>query len=866
MSIWTRIKDFGPWSRARRERDLEREIRNHLDLEAEESGQYGARRAFGNATLVREDVRMGWGWTRLEQVSQDIRYALRQMRRSPGFTTIVAGTLALGIGANTAMFSVVDAVLIRPLPYTDSDRLVMVWEDASRIGFARGTPAPGTWAEWRRSNDVFTDIAATRASATILSGDGEPEQVPGRRVTANLWTVLGSQPLLGRAFTEDEDRRRAPVAVISYGLWQRRFGGSRDVVGRKITVNDSPYEVIGVMPREFYFLPTRDVDIWMPAAFTSKDFSEFGAHYLTCVARLKPGVTFRQASESMASLSQRISEQHGDGARRSLLIPLREEIAGNTQTALLVLLCASAAILLISCVNVANLLLSRGASRRREVAMRSALGASRRRLVLQLLIESLVLAGFGAAAGLALAIPAMRFLQALAPRTMVAIHLTLDWRVLSFSAVAAVSAGLAFGLGPALGGSRVGLQESLKEGGRGSTGAQSQLFQHSLIVVETALAVVLLTGGGLLLQTLQHLRRIDLGIRTEKLLTMVTPLSRYRTFEKRLGFVNAMLESVRAVPGVVSAGAISDIPLTADGGSGGYQFAGQAKQQTRGQDALFRVVTRDYFATVGARLREGRFFDSSDRATKEPVAIVNETFADRNFPGQSALGARFQFSNIYPEAYWYTIAGVVKEIRERGIAVNTKPAVYLVHEQADQAWPMPSGLVVRTAVEPASLVPAVRQAIWSVDRSEPIARIQTLDEIVASELSEPSQDSTLLGAFAALALTLACLGLYGVLSYAVTQRTNEIGVRMALGATSGEILLFFSRRGLALTGIGLGLGLVLAMAATRFITTLLYGFQPDYGPAVAAVSGILLVVAAVACFVPARRASRIDPIVALRHE
>jgi predicted permease len=866
MSIWARIKDFGPWLRARKERDLEREIRDHLDLEAEESGEDGARRTFGNAMLVREDVRAAWGWTRLEQFSQDIRGALRQMRRSPSFSMIVVGTLALGIGANTAMFSVVDAVLIRPLPYADSDRLVMVWEDASRIGFARGTPASGTWNEWRRLNDVFADVAATRASAATLSGDGEPEQVPGRRVTANLWTVLGSQPLLGRAFNEDEDRRRAPVAVISYGLWQRRFGGSRDVIGRKITVNDSPYEVIGVMSREFYFLPTRDVDIWMPAAFTSKDLSDFGGHNLTCVARLKPGVTIRRAGESMAVLSQRIAEQHGDGARKAWLIPMREELAGKTKTSLLVLLCASASILLISCVNVANLLLSRGAARRREVAMRSALGASRRRLVLQLLIESLVLAGFGAVAGLALASPAMRFLQTLVPQTMVAMQLTLDWRVLAFSATAAMIAGLAVGLAPALGGSCVALQETLKEGERGSTGARSQLFQHSLVVIETALAVVLLAGGGLLLETLQHLRHIDLGIRTDKLLTMVTPFSRYRTFDKRVGFVNSMLEAVRAVPGVISVGAISDIPLTADGGSAGYQFAGQPLQQARGQDALFRVVTRGYFSTVGARLLEGRFFDSSDRATKEPVAIVNESFAERNFSGRSALGARFQYSNIYPEAYWYTIVGVVKEIRERGVAVNTKPAVYLVHEQADQAWPMPSGLVVRTAVDPASIVPAVRQAIWSVDKNEPIARIQTLDDIVTRELSEPSQDSTLLGAFAALALTLACLGLYGVLSYAVTQRTNEIGVRMALGATSGDILLFFSRRGLALTGAGLGLGLGLAMAATRLMTALLYGFQPNYAPAVAAVSGILVVVAAAACFVPARRAARIDPIVALRHE
>jgi predicted permease len=385
-------------------------------------------------------------------------------------------------------------------------------------------------------------------------------------------------------------------------------------------------------------------------------------------------------------------------------------------------------------------------------------------------------------------------------------------------------------------------------------------------VLETSLAVLLLVSGAFLLQTLQHLRQIDLGVRTENLLTMVTPLSRYRQFDQRVAFVGAVLARVRTVPGVVSAGAISDIPMTADGGTGGYLFAGQAREQSRGQDALLRVVSRDYFATVGARLREGRYFDASDRASKNPALIVNESFADRHFAGRSALGARVQLSTISPDAYWYTIIGVVKEIRDRGVALNLKPAAYVVHEQADQVWPQPSGLVIRTSLPPNTLVRSVRQAIWSVDKNEPVARIQTLDSIVDKELSEPSQDTTLLGVFAGLALTLACLGLYGVLSYIVSQRTQEIGVRMALGATSGEILRSFGGRGLVLTVTGLGFGLALAFATARFLTSLLYGFRPEYGPAVAAVSGILLAVAALACLVPARLASRIDPVVALRHE
>jgi predicted permease len=779
---------------------------------------------------------------------------------------IAIATLALGIGVNTAMFSAVDAVLLRPLPYADSGRLVMIWDDMSFIGFPKHYPTPAEWQEWRRQNTVFTDIAATESGEATLSGDGEPEQVPARRFTGNLWTVLGVNALLGRVFTEEEDTHSVRVAVISYGLWQRRFGASPDVLGRTITVNDNPYEVIGVMPREFYFMPARDIDIWMPTSFSPQHLRQFGWNDEQIVARLKPGVTLQKARESMAALNLRVTAGHVSPARSAVVTPLREELAGKTQTSLIVLLAASAAVLLISCVNLANLLMSRGTVRRREVAVRAALGAGRGRLIAQFLIESLVLAGMGAIAGLGLALPVMRFLETLVPDTMAAVHLTLDWRVLTFCAVVAVAAALAFGLAPALGGSRLALQQGLRDGGRGTSGARSHWFQNSLIVVETALAVVLLTSGALLLQTFQHLRRIDLGIRSEKLLTFETPLFRYPDFDKRVVFVNAELEKIRAIPGVINAGAISKIPLTELAGTTQYVFAGQPANQTLVQDALSRVVTRDYFTTVAAQLREGRFFDTSDRLSQSPVAIVNESFADRNFPRRSALGGRFKFGRFGEKAYWYTIVGVVKEMRERGVTEALKPAVYRVHEQADQTNEAPGGIVVRTSVDPTSIAAAVRQAIWSVDKSQPITHVRTIEDIVTRQLSAPSQNTTLLSAFALLALILASLGLYGVLSYAVTQRTNEIGVRMALGATSGDILLFFSRRGLALTLAGLAIGLGLATLAARLMTTLFYGFQPGYLPAVAVVSFILLTVAALACLVPARRASRIDPMMVLQHE
>ena len=515
----------------------------------------------------------------------------------------------------------------------------------------------------------------------------------------------------------------------------------------------------------------------------------------------------------MAALNRQVTAQDFRGARGVFVTPLRDDLAGKTQSALSVLLWASAALLLIACVNLANLLMSRGAARGREVAVRAALGAGRGRLMAQFLTECLVLAGLGAVAGVALAAPAMRFLETLVPETMGAVRLTLDWRVLAFSAGAAIAATLASGVAPAVRGSRVAPLDGLRDGGRGTAGARSHWFQHSLIVAETALAVTLLTCGGILLQTFQSLRKADLGIRRENLLTFEMPLFRYREFERRAAYVEAQLAKIRAVPGVVNAGAISRIPLTVTDQATFYLLAGQGEDKMPQQVALTRVVTRDYFATIGARLREGRFFESSDRRSDSPVVIVNESFADRHFRGRSALGEKFRLGGN--EGYWYTIAGVVKEVRDRGVTEGLRPTAYRVLQQADEYPAETGGIVIRTAVDPASIGAAVRRAIWSVDRNQPIWRMRTLEEIVQHQMSTPTQITALLGAFALLALLLASLGLYGVLSYAVAQRTSEIGVRMALGATSREILLSFGKRGMALTLSGLAIGLILAAMAAR---------------------------------------------------
>jgi predicted permease len=860
------------------ERNLDKELSFHIEERvahmvrsgiSEEEARRLVRLEFGPAEQVKDECRDVRPARWAEAFVQDSGYAWRNLRRNPGFAAVAIATLALGIGGLTAMFSAFDTILIRPLPYTDPDRLVMVWDDLSKTeDRTKSAPAPAEWYEWGRLNTVFTDIASTQPTEATLSGDAAPEQVPARKATGNLWSVLGVKPLIGRAFNDEEDRNDVRVAVISYGLWQRRYGGSPAVLGRKIDVNDTPYEVIGVLPREFYFLPARDIDLWMPASFPAWMRKAFGWHDEEVVARLKPGVTREQAERSMAALSLQLTAKAFPRPHPVIVTTLREDITGKTQTALVVLLGASAALLLIACVNLANLLLSRGLARSREVALRVALGASRRRLAAQFLTESLVLAGLGALAGLALAVPDMRFLARLVPETMGPVRLTLNWRVLAFSSTAAIAAALVFGLAPALRGSRTRPQDGLREGGRGAGGAPSYWFQHSLIVIETALAVALLTSGGLLLDTFRHLRNTDLGVRREKLLTFETPLFRYKEFDRRDAFLTAVLEKIRAIPGVINAGATSQLPLRINEGSATfYWIAGQPQERIRDQVAIIRLVTRDYFPTIGARLREGRFFEGSDRHSDAQVAIVNESFANRNFPGRSAIGAHFKFGNTGEKGYWYRIVGVVREIHEVGMEEAARPVVYGLHEQgSSQLMIPPGGIAVRTAVEPASLVSGIRQALWSVDKNQPMWRVETLEDKFDRQLSTPTQSTALMGAFALLALLLASVGLYGVLSYAVTQRTSEIGVRMALGATPREILLTFGKRGLSLTVAGLAIGLALATIASRFLNALLYGFRPNLIPTITVVSVILLGVAALACLAPAHRASRVDPVIALRNE
>ncbi|HEY2013211.1 MAG TPA: ABC transporter permease [Bryobacteraceae bacterium] len=805
----------------------------------------------------------------MSALSDDLKYGARLLRRSPGFSLAAILALALGIGANTAIFSVVDAVLLARLPFADADRVVMVWEDASHQGFPRNTPAPANWVDWRKQNTVFTDVAAIRGRTASITGDGPPEQIFGRGVTGNLWTVLGVQPILGRVFTEDEEKAGEPLVVISYGLWQRRYAGDNSIIGRKILLSGSPFTVTAVMPRGFAF-PNRTTDIWAPAAFTQAELARRGSHFLQCVARLKNGVTVQQAQAEMSLIMKRLEKEYPKTNEQigAALVPIREQMVGDTRIILIALLCAAGCVLLIACANIGNLLMARGSERHREMAVRAALGAGGRRLIRQLLTESLLLALLGAVAGLGIAAAGMRVLEKLIPARMAAVALHLDTRLLGFTLAVSLATGLVFGALPALAGARLNLSDALKQGGRGSAGRRRGWLRDGLVLAQVSLALILLTAASLMMQTLYRLQHVDLGIRTDHLLTLQTflPANRYPDHTSRVTFYNSVLDKVRVLPGVVSAGYTSDLPLTTIGNTNSYTVRGQTQQDAQFQDALFRVVTPEYFNTMGVHLREGRFFTDGDRDVAKPVLIVNETFADHHWPGQSALGKGIQINHHAPEDPWLEVVGVVKEVRERGIDIETKPVMYMPQAQAAREWPVPDSLAIRTSVEPLAISSAVRQVIWSVDRDQPISRLRTMDDIAGEGLADRRQTMTLLSIFAAVALILAIIGLYGVLSYMVLQRSREIAVRVAMGARPAQVVGMIAARGLSLTAGGLAIGTVGALATSRLIRTLLF-HVPARDPWTLSSAALLLTsVALAACLVPARRASRIDPALALRND
>jgi putative ABC transport system permease protein len=807
----------------------------------------------------------------METLWQDLRFGLRQLLGKPGFALIAVLSLALGIGANTAIFSLVDAVLLRPLPFYQPERLVMVWEDASNIGFPRNTPAPANYADWKAQNKVFEDMAALNYGSYALTDAGEPEKVEAQGVTANFFPLLGIKPLLGRTFTQEEDQPgKDRVALISYGLWQRRFGGDPALIGKEILLDGRKHTVLGVMPRGFQFL-SKETGLWVPIAFSPRDLANRDAHYLNVVARLKPGVGLQQAQADIAAIMQRINREHQTYGYdfSAAVVSLREQLAGDVRPALLVLLVAVGCVLLIACANIANLLLARGAARYREIAVRTALGAGRRRIVRQLLTESVSLAVAGGVAGLLFAWLSFFFLKQIIPGSM-ALHagVRIDARVFVFTLLLSLFTGVIFGLAPALQAAKVDLNEALKQsGGRTGTGTGQRRLRGALVVVEIALALVLLVGAGLLIQTFLRLRALDIGVNPENVLTLRTalPTNKYSEPAKRTAFYQQVLERVRALPGVVSAGYTTAVPLTYKGGTSGFTVEGRERRP--GQDANNRQVSAGYMEAMGIKLRQGRFFDEHDDVQSQPVAIINETMARQYWPGENPVGRRLKIGPIESSWPWVTVVGVVGDVKEMGLEAPAKAEMFFPYQQLPgQPWHKPRDLAIRTTGDPLSIVAAVRQAVWSVDPTQPVSNIRTMDEIMAEEVAQRRIGMTLLVAFAALALLLASLGIYGVLSYAVTQRTQEIGIRMALGAGRQAVVRMVLVDGMRLATAGIIIGLGASFALTRLMSGLLFGVSASDPRTLAGVTLLLSAVALVACYVPARRAAKVDPMVALRYE
>jgi len=808
----------------------------------------------------------------METLLKDIRYGIRGLLKRPGFTVIALITLALGIGANTAIFSVVNAVLLRPLPFQNPDELVIVWEDATFAGFPRNTPAPANFIDWKTQNQSFADMAASHEISFNLTGDGEPERVSAYAVTANFFPLLGAQPLLGRTFLAEEDRPGAnKVALLSYSLWQTRYGADRNIINREILLNGEKHSVVGVMPASFQYFE-KDARVWVPIALDQEDWANRGGHFLAVVARLKPGVSVSQAQADMNAIMHRIAVDHPaetmEGKLGAVVLPMRDQFVGNARGSLIVLLVAVACVLLIACANVAGLLLARAVGRRKEIALRMALGAGRTRVIRQLLTESLLLAAAAGVLGSLLAYASFTFLQGLVPEEMaLAASLKLDVRILIFTIAISIVTGIIFGLVPALQSANFDLNDALKQssGRVTSTGR----LRSAMIVFEVAVSLMLLVAASLLIQTLFQLFRQYSMLEPEKVLTMRTilPREKYKEPQQRDNYYQQVLQRVEHLPGVVAAGYTTSVPLSWKGGTSGFYPEGlKAPIPGMAYDANHRQVTANYLKAMNIPLRQGRYFETRDNAQSVPVAIVNETMARQYWPGENVLGRRFKLGDPEEDTPWMEIVGVVADVRQMGLDEPVKAEMYLPYQQIDNPWYIPRDLAIRTTGDTSNLVGSVRQIIREVDPDQPVSNVATMAELLGTEAAQRRMGMIMFAGFAALALLLASLGIYGVLAYFVTQHTNEIGVRQALGATPRNILFLVLRKGMGLTLVGVVIGMAAAFALTRLMSSMLFGVTAADPLTFATVPVLLVLVALLACYIPARRATKVDPLVALRYE
>lgn len=838
---------------------------------AELRALFGQRRreaAWAPAFWAAEIADIVWSALRVhgDVLLQDLRYSARSLRRSPAFTATAVLVAALGIGANTTVFSVADRVLLRPLPFADPERLVALWECPP--GYAHMELSPPNYADWKRLATSFEAMGAHFGMAVNLVGRGEPQRIEAASVSGELLPLLGVEPHAGRLLVPEDERREAPdVLLISYGLWQQEFGGAADVIGSRVRLDDASATIVGVLPRSFSF-PDRATRIWRPMRVAADDLEDRNNNFLKVLARLRPGVSLEDARAEMDVVTRQLEREYPreNEKTRANLVPLREQVSRQSRLLLLALAGASACVLLIACANLASLLLARALGRRGELGVRAALGAGRERLVRQLLTESLVLAGLGGALGVLLALAAAPLLARLVPATLPVQDIgAIDLRVLAFAALSTLLTGLAFGVLPALRSCSADASR-LREGPRGGLGGVRERLRSVLVVGEVTAAVALVVGSGLLIQSLWRVREVDPGFRSEGVLTLRTalPQPRYASVAERERLYAAVLDGVERLPGVSSAAYISFVPMLMRGGIWPVEVGGVPADRREGQTASLRFATPGLFSTLGVPLRLGRDFDARDTRDAPFSAVVSASFAERYWPGQDPLGRRF--SMAFAER---TVVGVVGDVRVRGLERESEPQVYLPHRQvADGALTFyaPKDLVIRSSSAPEALVPAVRRIVQGADPELPLSDVQTLQAVVDADSGPRLAQVRVLAVFAALAMGLAGLGVYGLLAYAVSQRIPEIGLRLALGAPAASILRMILADGARLALLGGLLGLGLAYVAGRSLEALLFGVTPGDVGVYAAGAGLVTATTLAGSIVPALRAIRVDPTLALRSD